>query len=182
MASTSPTMAPKRACDACHRRKVKCKQADLHCQSGPPITPGYSSTYTDIRFIGIGDGSKQCRNCAASALACTFNAIPQKKGPKGSRAKVISELRETQRAQRNPIESSPASPGNSITPGLLSHDIVETCVTFFFDNLYPTQPILERSNVAQAVARMYDDAEAYTFVASLCAYVQFTNPNALARC
>lgn len=32
-----------------------------------------------------------------AGLACTYNAIPQKKGPKGSRAKVLAEIREHQR-------------------------------------------------------------------------------------
>jgi hypothetical protein len=54
---------------SCHRRKVKC----------------------------IGEGTNPCKNCLSAGLACTYNAIPQKKGPKGSRAKVLSELRENQR-------------------------------------------------------------------------------------
>ncbi|CCC13727.1 unnamed protein product [Sordaria macrospora k-hell] len=70
--------AVKRACDACHRRKVKC------------------------------DGINPCRNCHASQLTCTYNAIPQKKGPKGSRAKVISELRETQIPQKKGPKGSRA--------------------------------------------------------------------------
>ncbi|KFX95023.1 hypothetical protein V490_04041, partial [Pseudogymnoascus sp. VKM F-3557] len=65
--TTSASTSVKRACDACHRRKVKC------------------------------DGLSPCRNCSSAQLACTYNAIPQKKGPKGSRAKVISELREQNR-------------------------------------------------------------------------------------
>lgn len=95
-------------------------------------------------------------------------------GPKGSRAKVISELRETQRlaAQKHGSDSAPASPAYLIKPGLLSNEIIDICVTFFFNNLYPTQPILERSKVGEAINRMYEDVEAYVFVVSLCAYVR----------
>lgn len=53
--SSSSSSAVKRACDACHRRKVKC----------------------------IGDGTRTCKNCQSAGLTCTYNAIPQKKGPKG---------------------------------------------------------------------------------------------------
>ncbi|KAF4624622.1 hypothetical protein G7Y89_g13549 [Cudoniella acicularis] len=41
--------AAKRACDACHRRKVKC------------------------------DGINPCRNCSSAQLSCTYHAIPQGK-------------------------------------------------------------------------------------------------------
>lgn len=54
---------------------------------------------------------------------------------------------------------------------LLTNEVLDVCVNFFFTNLYPTQPILERNKVREAIARMYEDAEAYVFVVSLCAYV-----------
>ncbi len=54
---------------------------------------------------------------------------------------------------------------------MLPIELIDLCITFFFDNLYPTQPIIERVRVGQAVALMYDDTEAYVFVVSLCAYV-----------
>lgn len=57
------TTAVIRACDACHRRKVKC------------------------------DGTNPCHNCRTAQLGCTYHAIPEKKVPKGSRAKALSELR-----------------------------------------------------------------------------------------
>lgn len=86
---------------------------------------------------------------------------------------MISELRETQRlaAQKHGSDSAPASPAYSVNYGLLSNEIIDTCVTYFFANLYPTQPILERSKVREAIARMYEDAEVYAFVVSLCGYV-----------
>lgn len=144
------TQAVKRACDACHRRKVKC------------------------------DGVNPCRNCGQAQLSCTYNAIPQKKGPKGSRAKVISELRETQRQTslsakvQNRINggpSSPPNPGLAPTPGLLTSELVKECIAFFFDNLYPQLPILDRNSVEQQVLYMEQNRDAYCLLTSLCAFV-----------
>ena len=151
--SGSSTAAVKRACDACHRRKVKC----------------------------IGDGSSRpCKNCSSAGLTCTYNAIPQKKGPKGSRAKVISELRETQRqsqlvaAQLNdlPPQSAPYLPRS----GLISVEMITTCVDYFFKYLYPTQPILHRVKVGETIGQMETDVEAYCLSMSLCAYMMI-QPN-----
>jgi len=151
--STTPPIV-KRACDACHRRKVKC----------------------------IGDGSRPCKNCTSAGLTCTYNAIPQKKGPKGSRAKVISELRETQRqsqlaaAQQHGFEEAPHSPAYLRKAGLLSMEMITACVDFFFANIYPTQPILHRQKVGETIGQMEQSVEAYCLVVSLCAYMMI-QPN-----
>ncbi|KAF2230715.1 hypothetical protein EV356DRAFT_326838 [Viridothelium virens] len=150
--STSPSpisssVPAKRACDACHRRKIKC----------------------------IVESSILCKNCAAAGLRCTYNAVPQKKGPKGSRAKVISELRETQ--QRQPRRDSHGYVGPSSPPpyertaGLLSLDVVSACVDFFFFHIYPTQPTLHRQRVHEAVLALDQSDEAYCSIGALCAYV-----------
>ncbi|KAK0727466.1 hypothetical protein B0T26DRAFT_639372 [Lasiosphaeria miniovina] len=142
--------AVKRACDACHRRKVKC------------------------------DGINPCRNCSASQLSCTYNAIPQKKGPKGSRAKVISELREKQGQNSlsnrvhnriNGIGSPPCSPTLAPTPGLLASDMVKDCVDFFFAHMYPTMPILHRQRLEQQAMYMDQSLDTYCLLTSLCAFV-----------
>jgi len=152
--SISPTAGPatlKRACDCCHKRKVKC----------------------------IGDGSRPCKNCSAANLTCTYNTVPQKKGPKGSRAKVISELRENQRQTHL---SHPTAPAYSLeaaqyrgafarTPNLLPMDLITSCVDFYFANCYGTQPILHRIKVGQTIGQMDNDIEAYCLVSSLCAYM-----------
>jgi hypothetical protein len=152
--STTPS-AVKRACDACHRRKVKC----------------------------IGDGTRPCKNCTSAGLTCTYNAIPQKKGPKGSRAKVISELRETQRqtqmaAYRHgfDLDGSQQSPAYLKRPGLLSMEMITSCVDYFFANLYPTQPILHRQKVGETIGMMETSIEAYCLTVSLCAYMMI-QPN-----
>ncbi|KAK0619346.1 hypothetical protein B0T14DRAFT_430413 [Immersiella caudata] len=144
------TTAVKRACDACHRRKVKC------------------------------DGINPCRNCSASQLSCTYNAIPQKKGPKGSRAKVINELKEKERQtslsakvqnRMNGIGSPPSSPTLAPTPGLLQNDMVKECIEFFFAHMYPTMPILHRQRLEQQALYVDQTLDTYCLLTSLCAFV-----------
>ncbi|RKF58042.1 putative sucrose utilization protein SUC1 [Erysiphe neolycopersici] len=140
----------KRACDACHRRKVKC------------------------------DGINPCRNCYSAKLCCTYNAIPQKKGPKGSRAKVISELRENQRQSNlsskvtnriNGISSPPYSPPLAPTQGLLSTEIIKECIDFFFNNMYPSLPILHRGRLEQQILFADHNIDTYCLLTSLCAFM-----------
>lgn len=149
-AAPTPPTSVKRACDACHRRKVKC------------------------------DGLNPCRNCSSAQLSCTYHAIPQKKGPKGSRAKVISELRETQRqstlstkvAKRmNGLTSPPTSPTLTPSPGLLTDVIVKECIEFFFANMYPTMPILHKQRLQQQATFADRDIETYCLLTSLCAFM-----------
>ncbi|KAF2735153.1 hypothetical protein EJ04DRAFT_220935 [Polyplosphaeria fusca] len=148
MSSSSTTAPVKRACDSCHRRKVKC----------------------------IGEGTNPCKNCVSAGLACTYNAIPQKKGPKGSRAKVLSELRENQRQSQLTsgfsdlgFNTHPAAFAR--TPGLVSHGLIENCVEFFFSNVYPSQPILHRQRARDTVISIEHSTEAYCMIVALCAYV-----------
>lgn len=163
MLDPAMTLPPvKKACDACHRRKVRCT------------------------------GGQPCKNCGQANLQCTYLAIPQKKGPKGSRAKVISEIRDTQQQRQkqqqqsitslqSPLKSdgspldynqSPTSPGYSGTPGLLSRQTVDICISFFFEHLYPTYPIFTRPKIMEMVDNQDSSAnEAYCLVASLCAFI-----------
>ena len=150
--SSMAQLPVKRACDACHRRKVR-------CSSGQP-----------------------CQNCGSASLTCTYNAIPQKKGPKGSRAKVISELRETQRQSEPAPRTSlldhgfdfntpPISPGWHRKPGLLPLHFINTCVDFFFTHMYPAMPILHRNTLQIQISRMEESTESYCLIASLCAFM-----------
>lgn len=142
----------KRACDACHRRKVRC------------------------------NSRQPCGNCSQAGLSCTYDAIPQKKGPKGSRAKVISELRETQK-HSDPTSwmlhdgsSNYASPPHSPTQyarasGLLSHELIEGCADFFFTKMYPTMPILYKDQVRNAVGEMGHSVESYCLITSFLGFM-----------
>ncbi|KAL8955506.1 MAG: hypothetical protein Q9193_006672 [Seirophora villosa] len=147
MASSSST---KRACDACHRRKVRC------------------------------NGQQACANCSQAGLACTYDAIPQKKGPKGSRAKVISELRlrEGQKQAEHRRQESyfnygsqTSSPSSPIWPGLLSQDLIDACTDYYFKNMYPTMPILCQNQLWRLVAEMDGSTEAYSLLCSFCAFM-----------
>jgi hypothetical protein len=136
---------------SCHRRKVKC----------------------------ISDSTDSCKNCVAASLACTYNAIPQKKGPKGNRAKVLSELRENQRNAQiaasfptelgfdGRIQSSPFAR----THGILPVELVQSSLNYYFDYVYPSEPILHRQVAQQTVVNMEHSSEAYCMITALCAYV-----------
>ncbi|UKZ69736.1 uncharacterized protein TrAtP1_010740 [Trichoderma atroviride] len=144
------TQAVKRACDACHRRKVKC------------------------------DGINPCRNCSSAGLSCTYNAVPQKKGPKGSRAKVISELRETQRqtslsarvqSRMNGVPTAPANMSLVPSPGLLTSDFVKECSQYFFEHMNAQAPILDRRQIEEEILYMEQNRDAYCLMSSMCAFV-----------
>ncbi|KAI9750754.1 MAG: hypothetical protein M4579_006326 [Chaenotheca gracillima] len=158
---------PKRACDACHRRKVRCL------------------------------GGHPCRNCTQAGLACTFLAIPRKKGPKGSRAKIISELREAQQHMPQqqhqqqqqmslsgavlPFDLSafadtgmrvpPERPAWAPTPGLLTPEMITACLDFFFAHMYPTMPILHRESLERRLAAIDQSTETYCLITALCAFM-----------
>ncbi|KAF2461241.1 hypothetical protein BDY21DRAFT_278514, partial [Lineolata rhizophorae] len=174
---SSPATPVKRACDSCHRRKVKC----------------------------IGEGTNPCKNCVSSGLTCTYNAVPQKKGPKGSRAKVLSELRETQRQTQlaashhsgfpTGLDFDPQlphshshhlhpqhrslSPTYAPTANLLRPDLVRACLDHFFHILYPAQPVLDPQRLHDVVVAALEGSSpaAYCLIAALCGYV-LTRPDA----
>ena len=156
MSSTSSVAPVKRACDACHRRKVRCT------------------------------GGQPCRNCGQASLQCTYNAIPQKKGPKGSRAKVISELRDTQRqteiaqkvqsgipsVPREPsfdFNSPPTSPSYPRSHEPLPQITQDGCIEFFFTHMYPTMPVLSRTRILEKAADMPGSVESHCLISALCA-------------
>lgn len=127
-------------------------------------------------------GRQPCGNCNQAGLTCTYDAIPQKKGPKGSRAKVISELRETQKhtdlaymmqdGSWSFHGSPPLSPTNyARASGLLSQDLIDGCTDFFFTHMYPTVPILDKGQVRHAVSDMSHSLEAYCLITSFLAFM-----------
>ncbi|KAH7247058.1 hypothetical protein B0J15DRAFT_514964 [Fusarium solani] len=153
-----PQPVVKRACDACHRRKVRC------------------------------NGANPCRNCSGSQLLCTYNAIPQKKGPKGSRAKVISELRETQRQTSLAAKVHQRLTGAPVTPqnygpepstGLLSNEFMKDCLRYFFDNVYGQMPILDRRALEEHMTVMEQGRDVYCLLSALCAFVMLQPGTAL---
>lgn len=146
-------MSTKRACDACHRRKIRCV------------------------------GGQPCWNCGHASLSCTYNAVPQKKGPKGNRAKVISELREIQlRDQTNTTVlggyvdgfdtvTPPLSPPCSHKSEIIDQQLVSRCIESFFIDLYPIIPIFEKEALLNRVKNMSRSIDTCCFITSLCAFV-----------
>jgi hypothetical protein len=136
---------------SCRRRKVKCTS----------------------------EGTKSCKNCLSAGLDCTYNAILQKKGPKGSRAKVLSELRENQRNAQLAAGFPPdmSFDGRSMSTtfarakGLLPPGLVDSCLDFFFAQTYPSTPVLHRQKAQEAAVNMDRSTEAYCLIVALCAYV-----------
>ena len=57
------------------------------------------------------------------------------------------------------------------TPGLLTPDLIEICVSYFFEEFYSTMPILQSGRMRQIVIEMNLSTEAYCLVSSLCAFV-----------
>lgn len=98
---------------------------------------------------------------------------------------MISELRETQkhldhvqeRQQQHDVNdnriygSPPGSPTYAPTPGLLTHELVESCVDFFFTHMYAMMPILSHEKLQQIVRDSYGSMEAYCLTSALCAYM-----------
>ncbi|PVH94107.1 hypothetical protein DM02DRAFT_646106 [Periconia macrospinosa] len=77
----------------------------------------------------ISKGTNFCKNCVLAGLAYTYNAIPQKKGLKGNRVKVLSELRENQgNAQLTTVGTF------ARILGLLPISLIKSCLEFFFAN------------------------------------------------
>jgi hypothetical protein len=149
----------------CHRRKVKC-------------IPTSAST-------------SPCYNCVSANLQCTFYNKAQKKGPKGSRSKVITEIRDSQQ-QVLKLEPKPISSGFSRgfrsplgskyvpsslnlqrrTGGLLSCSLINGCIEWHFANIYAWQPVLDPAFVESVVKRMDGGCdESYCLIAALCALV-----------
>lgn len=134
--------------ESCHRRKIKCV---------------------------VGDAST-CESCATAGLACTYNAIPQKKGPRRGNARVLTELRNEQgnaslgSGSLQEFHDSISLPRNMRTPGLITPVLLEQCVGFFFTSIYPLQPVLHWRHVNEAIVNMNVSPEACSIVLTLCAY------------
>ncbi|KIX99404.1 uncharacterized protein Z520_04980 [Fonsecaea multimorphosa CBS 102226] len=156
----------KKACDACHRRKVRCS------------------------------GGQPCRTCGQTNLECTYLAVPQKKGPKGNRSKILSQIRDAQKTKQihlpHPSPSDATqSPSQDLKPSLdlgspspqtpptrspnaalLSQQTIENCVDFYFSNMSTTTSILSRHQLMDTIgSRTTADAEVYCLAGSLCAFV-----------
>ena len=97
---------------------------------------------------------------------------------------MLSELRENQRqtqlATGSQLDATDAGISRSIspaglarTPGLLTPETLSVCIEHYFTHIYPTQPILHRQRVQEAIISIDRSIEAYVKLCGLCAYVLF---------
>lgn len=63
------------------------------------------------------------------------------------------------------------SPTFRRTPGVLTRELIDSCIEFFFAQLFPTMPILQDKQLRQWVAEVDCSVEAYCLLASLSAFV-----------
>ena len=63
------------------------------------------------------------------------------------------------------------SPVLTRTTGLLSSEFIQDCLSYFYENMYPSMPILHKSQAQQCVLEMDFSVEAYCLVGALCAFM-----------
>ena len=63
------------------------------------------------------------------------------------------------------------SPVPGRTTGLLSSELIEDCLSYFYENMYPSMPILHKRQAQQCVLEMDFSVEAYCLVCALCAFM-----------
>lgn len=91
---------------------------------------------------------------------------------------MLSELRESQRQSALAPSSydrgfgaRAISPARAKTPGLLTQEVLEACIEYYYAHLYPVQPILHRPSLQHTIMSMDQSVEAYCKLAALCAFV-----------
>lgn len=92
---------------------------------------------------------------------------------------MLSELRENQRSaqlaagfpQDLSVDGRTLSSTFARAQGLLPAGLVESCLDFFFANVYPSEPVLHRQKAQEAAVNMERSTEAYCMIVALCAYV-----------
>lgn len=130
-----PTLSVSLTADSCHRRKIACS------------------------------GVKPCDRCEQAEINCTYDALPQKKGPKGARAKIITQIRNEQSGILPLV--GPTGPF-SRTPSLLSPERIRACFDYFYQRIYPVQPVPDLRSTDEIVKHI-DRTEEYCMVAAMCA-------------
>jgi hypothetical protein len=92
---------------------------------------------------------------------------------------VLSELRENQRSAQLAAGFLPdmGFDGRALSStfaraqGLLPAGLVESCLDFFFANVYLSTPVLHRQKAQEAATNMERSTEAYCMIVALCSYV-----------
>ncbi|KAJ4264184.1 hypothetical protein NW762_005378 [Fusarium torreyae] len=149
-----PSRKVRQACDACHKRKVRC------------------------------DGSKPCLNCRGSEVGCTYLAVHKKTGPRGPRHARRPLGRPAPVAPQSPLprfnegsySSEPeksASPSSSLSSenfspsSQITEEVIRWCLDAYFKHKYPLTPILDRQKLEQTPR----SAEDHGLIAACCAII-----------
>lgn len=141
--TTSSAEPPRRACDACRRRKIKC-----------------------IRSTG-----GRCSKCILCGLLCTFDDPIQKKGPRPRLFRPEATSAPLyHHPQRTSSQSSSTGCETCVRPRLVSDAGVKTCMSIFFDRIQPHMPIVDWEYTHDLIDRLDSDCQSYCVVLSLCAY------------
>lgn len=144
------------ACDNCRRRKVKCNR------------------------------SQPCSKCVEVNLQCRYHAVPQRKGPKGRTARVLSALPSLVDYMEGPSSSSSSSsPATTcVTPSMscdappsllsrpqrVSSTVLLAHVNVFLKHLYPIMPVFDSNQVVEDCDHVETlSPSRYAFLLALCA-------------
>lgn len=86
---------------------------------------------------------------------------------------MLTELRNEQLNAKDPGFSQGLSSNISLShykPSPLTPALLGQCVDFFFANVFPSQPVLERQHIDEAIMTASWSVEAHCMVLALCAY------------
>lgn len=139
-----------RACDCCRRRKIKC------------------------------DGFHPCQKCQSVSLECTYDAHPQRKGPKRQRDAVIEELRTSKKTKDGSSTSPDGGRGHkeSMPPSWsgFSKQVLRRLVSEYFRHLHIVTPVLNCQNVLKYLDKDQPTWCEYCLITGIAAYVLFVKP------
>lgn len=142
-----------KACDACRRRKIRCK-----------FTPG----------------GTPCQGCTSAKLSCTWDLPRGQGGNRGVRATVLNELRAK---QQRVIATAPFSPGHesrsissaTSSPAVSSPDANPTTMEAFVDayaaHIHPVIPLVAPEFIRDEIGQALSSSLSNSFILAFCAYV-----------
>lgn len=137
-------MPPKRACDCCNIRKVRC------------------------------NGVQPCHRCVANGLTCTYLRQRRKSGPRSLRQSSIQKIwrEQVENLQiRLPSSSWSESSASLMSP---THNrrfalpVLRTVLALYAEKLYGIWPMLSADDLLQQLQNDPHDVETYTLTAALC--------------
>ena len=140
------------ACYACHRRQVRC----VRDEQGSSCKQ-YTCQKLLCRYASSFDAEDSTDNAASAA------GIDKRRSPT-----IFKERNDGTRSVYYGC-STPAETDHVLD--LLSAELMRTCVDYFFDNMYPGQPILGRKDVDSTLSKTYASNMTDCLALSLCASV-----------